>query len=151
YRAGNPAIRERLDSCIASQYCYVQSEHLRLLGIVEQQFAALQAEHRAERVLCGASALAIVADPVAESVAELGCWPFGDTLVEMARAKRAEQWRRRTILQEVEQSLIREADELLLRQSSALARVFHHSLVHRRCTAHRVVPVNVAIHLVLRE
>ena len=94
---------------------------------------------------------AVVSDPLAEVGGELRGGALEHALVQPTFTHRGQERRGRTLGQFVQQAFIRIARERLRAQRSRAQCAVDEALVHGRRAAHRVMPIHVAVHLILRE
>src|SRR6185312_1934147 len=125
---------------IGALHQQIQSEHLRLHGIVEQQLARREPHLERERVLDGDRERAIVGDPFAGVGGEVGGRTFERALVQTTCVDRDQQLARRALAEREENALVGEAGERARVEGAGVERVGDETLVHRRRAAHRVVP-----------
>ena len=129
----------------------VEAQHLRFRGEVEQQLAGRQSQLRSQTVLRLGRQRAVVGDPLERLAAELGRGALEHALVEASLAKRRQQRGLTAPRQAMQQALVVERAERTRVHVAGSQGLIDQSLVHRGCTPHGVVPVDVPVHLVLRE
>ena len=149
--AGKAGARQLHHVAVAPDHRNIEPQHLRLLRVVQEQFARRQSAFRGERIFHLDRARSVGGDPFADVALEVCGGALEGALVQLPVAQRIQQRRRRAGLERVQERLIGQAREFAHLERPRGERLVHETLVHRRCAAHGVVPVDVAVHLILGE